>query len=134
MVLLLRALDIPARVVGGFVVGEYHPLIGQWIVRQRDAHAWTEVFDAASGRWVAFDATPRLATQALRHKGLLSLINEGLAWTELHLYAVMSQVYQADFKTGLKYRLRKSLAYLYRPYTLRSEEHTSELQSRLHLV
>lgn len=118
MVLLLRALDIPARVVGGFVVGEYNPLIGQWIVRQRDAHAWAEVFDAASGRWVAFDATPRLATQALRRKGLLGLLDQGLAWTELHLHAVMSQVDQADFKTGLKYRLRKSMAYLYRPYPL----------------
>ena len=118
MVLLLRALDIPARVVGGFVVGEYHPWIGQWIVRQRDAHAWAEVFDAASGRWVAFDATPRLAIQSLQHKGLLGLIDQGLAWTELHLHAVISQISQADFQTGLKYRLRKSMAYLYRPYTL----------------
>ena len=118
MVLLLRALDIPARVVGGFVVGEYNPFIGQWIVRQRDAHAWAEVFDAASGRWVAFDATPRLATQTLRRQGLWGLINRGLAWTELHLHAVMSQVYRADFKTGLEDRLRKSMAYLYRPYPL----------------
>jgi len=118
IVLLLRALDIPARVVGGFVVGEYNSWIGQWIVRQRDAHAWAEVFDAASGRWVAFDATPRLATQSLRHQGLLGLIDQGLAWTGLHLHAVMSQIYQANFKTGLKYRLRKSMVYLYRPYTL----------------
>ncbi|HEY7712119.1 MAG TPA: transglutaminase-like domain-containing protein, partial [Candidatus Entotheonella sp.] len=118
MVLLLRAVNIPARVIGGFVVGEYYPWSGQWVIRQRDAHAWAEVFDAASGRWVAFDATPPVATQTLKPKGLVGLINQGLVWTELHLYAVMTQVNPADFKTGLKDRLHQSLAYLYRPYTL----------------
>lgn len=118
VVLLLRALDIPARVVGGFVVGEYNSYNSQWIVRKRDAHAWAEVFDTASRRWVAFDATPRLATQSLRRKGLSGLIDQGLTWAERHLHAIMSQVYQADVKTGLRDLLRQSMAYLYRPYTL----------------
>ena len=118
MVLLLRALDIPARVIGGFVVGEYNPVARQWIVRQRDAHAWAEVFDASSGRWVAFDATPRLATQSFMRQGLLGLLDQGLAWTELQLHAVMSRVYQADFKTGLRHLLRTSMAYFYRPSTM----------------
>ncbi|HVR42211.1 MAG TPA: transglutaminaseTgpA domain-containing protein [Thermoanaerobaculia bacterium] len=56
MVVLLAALDIPARIVGGYYGGELNPLIGSFVIRERDAHAWVEVFDGR--RWVVFDPTP----------------------------------------------------------------------------
>ena len=53
---LMRALDIPARVVTGYQGGEINPVDGQWTVRQRDAHAWTEVWLQGQG-WVRVDPT-----------------------------------------------------------------------------
>lgn len=56
MVVLLASLDVPARIVGGFYGGELNPLIGSFVVRQSDAHAWVEVHDGQ--RWITFDPTP----------------------------------------------------------------------------
>lgn len=55
-VLLLRTLGVPSRYVTGFYAHE-SPQSGEWIVRQRDAHAWVEVWLEAEG-WVTFDTTP----------------------------------------------------------------------------
>lgn len=56
MVALLNAVDVPARIAGGFYGGRLNPLTGYFAIRREDAHAWTEVWDGA--RWLTFDATP----------------------------------------------------------------------------
>ena len=55
-VVLMRAADIPARIVTGYQGGETNPVDGFWTVRQADAHAWTEVWHAERG-WVRVDPT-----------------------------------------------------------------------------
>jgi protein-glutamine gamma-glutamyltransferase len=55
-VVLMRAMDIPARVVTGYQGGEMNGVDGYWTVRQRDAHAWTEVWLQGEG-WVRVDPT-----------------------------------------------------------------------------
>ena len=56
MVLMLRYLDIPARVVNGFLEGEYNDLGDFYVVRQSDAHSWVEVY--LDGIWIAYDPSP----------------------------------------------------------------------------
>lgn len=56
LALLLRSAGIPARVAAGYLGGEWSDLGDYLIVRQSDAHAWTEAF--LDGRWVTLDATP----------------------------------------------------------------------------
>ena len=56
LVLLARALGIPARLVGGFRVFEHNGPGGYYVVRQRDAHAWAELY--LDGRWQTVDPTP----------------------------------------------------------------------------
>ncbi len=56
MVVLMNALDVPARIAGGFYGGRLNPLTGYYTLRREDAHAWTEVWDGT--RWLTFDATP----------------------------------------------------------------------------
>src|SRR6266516_1461467 len=56
MVALLTAVEVPARIVGGFYGGNLNPLTGYFVVRREDAHAWVEVFDGES--WQTFDPTP----------------------------------------------------------------------------
>jgi protein-glutamine gamma-glutamyltransferase len=55
-VVLMRALGIPARIVTGYQGGERNPVDGYWVLRQSDAHAWTEVWLAGRG-WVRVDPT-----------------------------------------------------------------------------
>ncbi|WP_315128781.1 DUF3488 and transglutaminase-like domain-containing protein [Comamonas antarctica] len=59
-VVLMRALDIPARIVTGFQGGERNPVDGYWTVRNSDAHAWAEVWLAGQG-WVRVDPTTAVA-------------------------------------------------------------------------
>jgi transglutaminase-like putative cysteine protease len=59
-VVLMRALDIPARLVTGYQGGEPNAVDGYWTVRQSDAHAWAEVWVAGDG-WVRVDPTSAVA-------------------------------------------------------------------------
>lgn len=56
LALILRALRVPARVAAGYLGGEWNGVGNYLIVRQADAHAWTEAW--IDGRWVTLDATP----------------------------------------------------------------------------
>ena len=53
MVALLTALNVPARIVGGFYGGKLNPLTGYFVIRHEDAHAWVEVFDGNGWRTFA---------------------------------------------------------------------------------
>ncbi|WP_245557796.1 transglutaminaseTgpA domain-containing protein [Deinococcus apachensis] len=57
---LMRAAGLPARIVGGYLGGEPNPDGGYLIVRQQDAHAWTEVWLPGQG-WVRVDPTAAVA-------------------------------------------------------------------------
>ncbi|HEX9390993.1 MAG TPA: DUF3488 and transglutaminase-like domain-containing protein [Usitatibacteraceae bacterium] len=65
-VLLLRAAGVPARVVTGYQGGEINPITRQLVVRQSDAHAWSEVWFDDLG-WVRVD--PTFAVSPLRING-----------------------------------------------------------------
>jgi transglutaminase-like putative cysteine protease len=55
-VVLAREAGIPARLATGFVPGERDRLTGRFTVRERDAHAWAEIYFPGVG-WQAFDPT-----------------------------------------------------------------------------
>lgn len=59
-VVILRALDVPARVVTGYQGTDPRPVDGYWIVRQRNAHAWAEYWQPGVG-WVRADPTAVVA-------------------------------------------------------------------------
>jgi protein-glutamine gamma-glutamyltransferase len=58
--ILMRAAEIPARVVTGYLGGTVNPIGDYLIVRQRDAHAWSEVWLLDKG-WVRIDPTGAIA-------------------------------------------------------------------------
>jgi protein-glutamine gamma-glutamyltransferase len=67
---MARAAGIPARVVTGYQGGELNPLSGNLVVRQYDAHAWSEVWLADRG-WTRVDPTAAVAPERIE----LSLAN-----------------------------------------------------------
>ena len=71
-VVLMRALDIPARVVAGYQGGEINPVDGYMTVRQSDAHAWAEVWLENRG-WIRVDPTAAVAPERIE-RNLATLI------------------------------------------------------------
>lgn len=71
-VVLMRAAGIPARVVVGYQGGEFNRTENYLIVRQYDAHAWTEVWLPARG-WVRIDPTSAVAPSRVE-QGLRSAL------------------------------------------------------------
>ncbi|GGP27581.1 transglutaminase TgpA family protein [Silvimonas amylolytica] len=69
---LMRAAGIPARVVGGYLGGEYNRTGNYWIVRQASAHAWTEVWLDGQG-WQRVDPTSVVAPERIS-RGLQSAV------------------------------------------------------------
>ena len=69
---VMRAAGIPARVVTGYQGGEFNPIGGYLIVRQSDAHAWSEVWLQDRG-WVRVDPTAAVAPERIE-RGLLDAV------------------------------------------------------------
>jgi hypothetical protein len=57
-VMLARASGLPARLAVGYLPGIRDPLSGAYMMRERDAHAWAEVYFEDQG-WVPIDSAPR---------------------------------------------------------------------------
>ncbi len=103
MVIMLRGLGIPSRVVNGFYGGERNEYGNYLIVRQSDAHAWVEAL--IGDQWKRFDPTPAVAIQgppALSH--LLDSLR--LQWTR----------YVVGFSTDDQKEIVRTLA---SPFTLK---------------
>jgi hypothetical protein len=62
LTVLLRAAGLPARVVLGYQGGELNAIGGYYIIRQSDAHAWTEVWLEDDG-WVRVDGVAAVAPE-----------------------------------------------------------------------
>jgi protein-glutamine gamma-glutamyltransferase len=70
--LLMRAGGVPARVVTGYLGGEWNPIGHYFVVRQSDAHSWTEVWIEGRG-WTRVDPTAVVAPERLR-RGILDIL------------------------------------------------------------
>lgn len=73
-VALTRAAGIPARVVTGYLGGEWNPIGEYFIIRQSDAHSWAEVWLEGRG-WTRVDPTTVVAPERLT-RGMLDLLPE----------------------------------------------------------
>ncbi|MEP7284476.1 MAG: transglutaminase domain-containing protein [Chloroflexota bacterium] len=56
MVIMLRSVGVPARMAAGFSQGIYDQASQTYVVRERDAHTWVEVYFGSAG-WVEFEPT-----------------------------------------------------------------------------
>lgn len=94
---LLRAAGIPARIVAGYQGGERNPINGTVIVRQQDAHAWTEYWVAGQG-WTRFDPTAAVSPDRV-----LRGLDAALASSEGQ--GIGQTFYQIGFFKGVRQRL-----------------------------
>lgn len=85
---LMRAAGIPARVVTGYQGGYWNAMGSYLLVRQSDAHAWSEVWMAGRG-WVRVDPTAAVRPERV-DLGAAAAAGASRAW------------YQSDFLLGLR--------------------------------
>lgn len=60
LAMMARAAGIPTRIVTGFVGGDWNGFENYFMIRNRNAHAWCELFDPSRG-WIRVDPTPGYA-------------------------------------------------------------------------
>jgi len=103
MVLLLRSQGIPARLVTGFLGGEYNPLDGYYLVRHDNAHAWVEAW--VDGAWRGYDPTPAAGRPLLSRDFSFGRLF-GQAWESVEFFwdrSILSYGYREQ--QGLLYQL-----------------------------
>ncbi|MSQ31682.1 MAG: hypothetical protein EXR59_00355 [Dehalococcoidia bacterium] len=57
MTVMLRSSGVPARIAIGYATGEFDEATQQYIVREKQAHGWVEVYFPGYG-WTPFEPTP----------------------------------------------------------------------------
>jgi transglutaminase-like putative cysteine protease len=65
MVVLLRSIGVPARMVGGYSGGTLSPAGDEVVVREANAHTWVEVWLGEGHGWRVFDPTPAVNVPSL---------------------------------------------------------------------
>lgn len=112
LTIMLRSIDIPARLVAGFGEGEFNPFTGFYVVRNTDAYALTEVYFPQYG-WFGFDPIPghELIPPSLREYEAFSLVRQFWDWLAGRLPSPL-----VGFVDGLITLLSDGIAYLVRTF------------------
>jgi hypothetical protein len=116
MTVMLRTQGVAARVVNGFLSGEYNPAAGAYTVRQSDAHSWVEVYFPETNSWVTFDPTPASGRAEPKRAGLAAYLGrytEALELVWLQYVVGYDKQEQRSLATSLNGRLfsyRRALA------------------------
>jgi len=101
MAVMLRTHGVAARVVNGFLPGEYNETAGAYTVRQSDAHSWVEVYFPETRSWVTFDPTPSSGRVEPVHTGLTA---------QLQKYAEALELLWFQYVVGYDKQEQRSLA------------------------
>ncbi len=101
MAVMLRTRGVAARVVNGFLPGEYNEAAGAYTVRQSDAHSWVEVYFPETRSWVTFDPTPSA--------GRVEPVRTGLT-AQLQKYAEALELVWFQYVVGYDRQEQRSLA------------------------
>lgn len=108
MVVMLRSIGVPARIVTGFYGGEMNEYGGYVALRKADAHSWVEVYFPGHG-FVTFDPTPPAALESRQKQPFMQSIGAILDAIRLFWYRWVIEYNldkQVEFIVGL---LRPSL-------------------------
>lgn len=119
LVVMARLSGVPARLATGFTQGTWDPVASRFVVRERDAHAWAEVWFPDVG-WVTFDptasvplagtadATPGAGARDWREVGGVVLVAVGVLtlaagvigrrWRRRHARRVAARAHRAAVK------------------------------------
>ena len=122
MVVVLRALQVPARIVTGYQGTDPTPVDGYHVVRQSNAHAWVEYWQPGEG-WLRADPTAAVSPERIvRGTGLQprqGLMADAIGSVSPQLLATMRGLLEAannrwnqwvmNYSRGQQFRLLENL-------------------------
>ena len=81
LTVMLRSIEIPARLVMGFAPGAFNPFTGYYVVKNTDAYAMTEVYFHKYG-WFAFDPIPghELVPPSIEESQTFGVLKQFWSW------------------------------------------------------
>jgi hypothetical protein len=122
LALLLRSIDIPARIVNGFKGGDWNELTETINVRQKHAHSWVEAYLGLGPNkepiWITLDPTPALERQeSIAHVGGLAGSFRPITDTVRHVWVFYIVGYDGERQNRLLYGpMRTMLAEIKKEY------------------
>lgn len=128
MAIMLRTQGIATRIVNGFQSGEYNDPADVFVIKQKDAHSWVEVYFPAEDVWIPFDPTPfagRSNTESAA--GILDKFN-----TYLDAFEAFWIQYFVAFDNQEQRSLFRSLKASIYDYQRQTALWAKDLQSELH--
>lgn len=108
MVLMCQSLGMDARVVTGYRCDEYNALIGRYVVRQSDAHAWVEVRTGEAELWQPFDPTSSRQADEVARSGMSEKWRRVMDYLE-YTWADTVVAYNRDRRDNLIGSMQKSV-------------------------
>jgi len=118
MVLMMRANGHAARVVNGFVGGEFNGFGNYRMIRQGDAHSWVEVYFPAIG-WQTFDPTPPSGQLAPLTEGLVANMRRLVDGASMAWYTWVVE-YDLERQVGVFRDIGRSLRKIGKGFNLKS--------------
>ncbi len=109
LALLLRSIDIPARMVNGFKGGDWNDITQTMNVRQKHAHSWVEAYIGTRGRELCPSGSrsirprPRSATQSVAKVGGIAGNFRTLTDLVRHIWVFYVIGYDGDRQSRLLY-------------------------------
>ncbi|MGI8734924.1 MAG: transglutaminase TgpA family protein [Pyrinomonadaceae bacterium] len=125
MTVMLRREGIAARVVNGFLPGEYNGAADAYTVRQSDAHSWVEVYFPGSNAWVTFDPTPAAGRTEPQRTGFTAALGK---------YAEAFELLWFQYVVGYDRQEQRTLATSLHNQVSRYQNTTANAISRLQLA
>lgn len=90
---MARMAEIPARVVTGYKSDKKDGVVNYLVVKEKDAHAWAELF--LDNKWVRYEPTATAKTMSWETLEILNDADEKDMWSETNLY-LMYLKYQVE--------------------------------------
>jgi transglutaminase-like putative cysteine protease len=128
MAIMLRTQGIATRIVNGFQQGEYNETAEVFVVRQKDAHSWVEVYFPGEDDWVPFDPTPSSGRfdDSIATSGMLGKFNSYLVALETFWIQ-----YFVSYDNQEQRSLMKSVKNSFAEYQTKTSGWLNEMQYRL---
>ncbi len=111
MAIMLRTIEIPSRLVTGYIEGPWNSYGNYYMIRQQEAHSWVEAYIDGEG-WVTFDPTASSGLSSSLDYSTVALYIDTLRWRwNKHIinYTLSDQIEMARNVEGSAVRLRRFL-------------------------
>lgn len=128
MAIMLRTQGIATRIVNGFQQGEYNETADVFVIRQKDAHSWVEVYFPKEDAWIPFDPTPFAGQSSgtVSNNGIAGSFNRYLEALETFWIQ-----YFVSYDNQEQRSLMRSLKNSFNDYQAKTSAWATETQHRL---